>query len=309
MDYTNKYKLKKPAQEDYINIEDLNANFDIIDTQLGVGANAQALGNQLLTRVQSVEARTNKINQRSRIMLVMYGLNGVQVTLRHISYSDRKLTFGSSGKISVELEETGSWSLIYPYQGKTITKEVHVDQVGETVVDLTQLAVDNEPHTLGTRVFAAKITADLQQTRSLADSKARLICGTYLGDGSKRSWQVPGTHNGCPYKSGKTPLPDEVVSAMSGGQFINLGGRPKMVITAPFNGNPKSVIVAGENSVQYCYTETHTGSDKVYTYTLHQHIAITDTGFWVGHNPNSGTGDNASSANYNGVKYNYFAFV
>ena len=32
--YTTNYNLKKPAQEDFIDVADLNANFDALDTQL-----------------------------------------------------------------------------------------------------------------------------------------------------------------------------------------------------------------------------------------------------------------------------------
>lgn len=136
MEYTDKYKLKKPSPEDHYNIADFNENADTIDAKLAVGENAMGLANQLLSRIQTLESRTSRINQRSRVMLALYGLKDMRLTIRHKAYSDRNLSFSSSSKVNFELEETGIWTLIYQYQGKSYSKDVYVDHAGETKVAL-----------------------------------------------------------------------------------------------------------------------------------------------------------------------------
>lgn len=55
MTYTENYKLNKPAQADFVNVDDLNDNADVIDAQMK--ANATAISNEA-TRAQAAE-KTN----------------------------------------------------------------------------------------------------------------------------------------------------------------------------------------------------------------------------------------------------------
>ena len=136
MDYTKNYKLNKPAPADYYNIEDFNRNADIIDEKLSLGAQGYELSQQLLSRVQELEAKAEKVNLRARILMSIYAPAGTAVTIRKENYPRREFTVPESGKLEFEAEETGRWTFDYKYRDKQYGKSVEIMHIGEVPIAL-----------------------------------------------------------------------------------------------------------------------------------------------------------------------------
>lgn len=136
MDYTSNYQLKKPAAADQYNIEDFNENADTIDEKLQVGQQALTLANQLLTRVAKLETQATTLNARTQVFLTMYGLPGTNITLSCPTSATTVYNIGASGKATATLNNTGEYTIEYKYNGKTYTRMVTIDYIGETVVAL-----------------------------------------------------------------------------------------------------------------------------------------------------------------------------
>lgn len=77
MQETLNYKLKKPEQNDYVNVQDLNYNADIIDTKLKENETQLADYSNLVDRVNNLKA--NDLQARREILDIKLKLDEVDV--------------------------------------------------------------------------------------------------------------------------------------------------------------------------------------------------------------------------------------
>lgn len=136
MDYTKNYKLRKPAAEDFYDVEDFNQNSDAIDDKMLVADRAYALANELLTRVGTLENLSNLLQSKSKIMVTVYAPEGAEIMAINTSNGRRTapITVGAGMEVAVELDSVGCWQIICTYGGVDYVCELKAESVGHTVL-------------------------------------------------------------------------------------------------------------------------------------------------------------------------------
>lgn len=135
MEYTSKYKLKKPQPTDYYNVADFNENADTIDAKLYAAEQALSLVQQLQTKVQALETAAAKVDERAKIKLRAYAEPGTVATISCSGYARQSMAF-SSNKQEVDLPGIGEWTFDYTYRNRTYSKTLSVEGPGVTQVAL-----------------------------------------------------------------------------------------------------------------------------------------------------------------------------
>lgn len=136
MDYTKNYRLRKPAAEDFYDVEDFNRNSDVIDGKMLVADQALALANELLTRVGALESLSNLLQSKSKIMVTVYAPEGAEiVALNTESQQETEpITVGADMETALELDSVAVWQIGCLYGGEVYLRELQVESVGHTVL-------------------------------------------------------------------------------------------------------------------------------------------------------------------------------
>lgn len=129
MDYTENYKLKMPAPEDYYNIADFNENAETIDGKLILGENAMTLANQLLDRVKLLENNYSLLAKKACMLVTVYAPAGCKVCLSSGS-SSYSATLTSDMEVTMTAENVGEVQAQFTYNNETYIKKIQMLNVG-----------------------------------------------------------------------------------------------------------------------------------------------------------------------------------
>lgn len=136
MDYTKNYKLRKPAAEDFYDVEDFNRNSDAIDDKMLVADRAYTLANELLARVGALENLSNLLQSKSKIMLTVYAPEGAEISAINTENQQvtGPITVGADMETAVELDSVADWQIVCTYGGEEYVRDLQVESVGHTVL-------------------------------------------------------------------------------------------------------------------------------------------------------------------------------
>ena len=86
MTYTENYNLKKPAQADFVNVDDLNDNADVIDAAML--ANATAISEEITRATAAEEANASAISDETTRAAAAEEANATNISALQTSFNN-----------------------------------------------------------------------------------------------------------------------------------------------------------------------------------------------------------------------------
>lgn len=191
--YTQNYKLKKPLQEEFYNIDDHNGNMDIIDAQLKALSEMEIEGDFIPTSEKGARNGVATLDNSGKIPSSQIPSMGSYIPTSQKGTAGGVASLGSDGKVPAsqlpEISSTKQYSTILYTYGWTLGSDSRYYQtvnVADVTSDSKVIIVDVD---LSTTDIDAKVTY-LEAWQTVSTNEVKQDNGTL----TFYAWEQPTTN-------------------------------------------------------------------------------------------------------------------